>query len=197
MTSRAFKLACATVLVACGRGESQAPPGSGPTSALVSECPSSEPSPVTPCATVGLSCEYDYDQDITCSAFAYCDVERYWRGEGALAGTTCPSPGPGAEGCPSNYADVSAGQPCAIPATACAYSQGLCSCAIEFDASVSWECEAPGPGCPEPRPKLGTACTPEGLACTYGTCRSGDSAQLVCLNGSWSIVVPSEATACP
>jgi len=49
--------------------------------------------------------------------------------------------------------------------------------------ALVWYCYAP-PGCPEPRPRLGSFCSPRGQICDYGYCTGGTS-QLCTLIAGW------------
>jgi hypothetical protein len=46
-------------------------------------------------------------------------------------------------------------------------------------------------GCPDPRPRIGSACTTSGLDCDYGACTGGVNVE--CVSGAWQ----QQNTACP
>ena len=54
-----------------------------------------------------------------------------------------------------------------------------------------WLCSVPASGCPDPRPRLGEACSQPALFCDYGSCTGGIAVQ--CTDGNWQ----REETACP
>jgi hypothetical protein len=93
---------------------------------------------------------------------------------------------PNSGSCPSSIAIPSAGGPCTDNGLTCAYSTGVCNCAVFFggievgDAGPSWTCN-PGAGCPVPRPRLGSPCTGN-ASCTYETCSFGED----CQDGVWT-----------
>jgi hypothetical protein len=65
-----------------------------------------------------------------------------------------------------------------------------------LDGSVQghWDCQDPSTaGCPIPRAPLGSACTPNGLSCDYGTCVIQGGTAEECESGLWEEVL----TACP
>ncbi len=67
----------------------------------------------------------------------------------------------------------------------CAYQQGQCNCAPMVPVggpNPIWQCSSPQ-GCPEPRPRLGDACTQTGQSCDYGACTGGVA--VVCKDGYW------------
>jgi len=71
----------------------------------------------------------------------------------------------------------------------CAYSQGQCNCTytspvIFLDGGLGgpvWKCYTPT-GCPEPRPRIGDACTGT-QTCDYGACYGGVAVQ--CSGSYW------------
>jgi hypothetical protein len=56
-------------------------------------------------------------------------------------------------------------------------------------ASCGTPAQDPGPPCPKPRPRLGSACTQEGLVCTYGPCGSSAGEAQMCWNAVWAPVL--------
>jgi hypothetical protein len=74
---------------------------------------------------------------------------------------------------------------CTPDGLACAYPEGQCNCADTLPISNSgpvWQCTTPT-GCPEPRPRIGSECTQDGLQCDYNACIGGVAFQ--CTNGIW------------
>jgi hypothetical protein len=88
--------------------------------------------------------------------------------------------------------DVHPGEICDPSLGTCHYALGQCYCgqligppmAPASDGGIpdqTWSCDVPGQGCPQPRPRLGTACTLEGQSCTYQSCAFGQQ----CAGGLW------------
>jgi hypothetical protein len=46
-----------------------------------------------------------------------------------------------------------------------------------------WTCSQPAAGCPNPRPRIGSSCSQDGLSCNYGACSGGVEVQ--CKDGYW------------
>jgi hypothetical protein len=159
-------------------------------------CPSTAPANFSTCSG-SLSCEYGSDPNIQCDALAVCE-NGHWATTSPPKNSLCPTSAPGQNGCPSSYAAVPVGQGCSGEIE-CGYSQGRCGCTValsgpaQIDAGARWECEAPQAGCPEPRPRAGTACTAEGQSCDYGGCTLPGGTNMVCTNGAWT----QGPTACP
>jgi hypothetical protein len=150
-------------------------------------CPASLPTAGSTCAPSGISCEYGSDPNPECNVIVTCQ---------GSAGWSAPPPGfhcmPGT--CPATYADVPQDKDCSPQGLDCAYPQGQCNCAPTVPASGPnpvWQCSTPASGCPEPRPREGTACSSPGLTCDYGACTGGVS--LECSDGYWRVAV----VACP
>ncbi|HUQ06786.1 MAG TPA: hypothetical protein VM261_29990 [Kofleriaceae bacterium] len=99
-----------------------------------------------------------------------------------------PPPPPNGEHCPAAFAQAGGDcDPAAHPGT-CAYAEGSCYCGATIPCSgaarsdeelaampSSWQCTAVPPrvrpdGCPGMEPNAGTACSPSGRTCTYGSC---------------------------
>jgi hypothetical protein len=148
----------------------------------VTGCPTAAPASGDPCSVAAAVCEYGSDRQPDCDTVARCNAGA-WRVT-APAGSGCPSPtvGVGAE-CPGSLAQVSVGMTCARSGIACGYPQGLCACSASGGATPKWQCE--DPQCPQPRPRLGSACDPEGRQCVYGLCPSSRYV-LYCNGGRWS-----------
>jgi len=150
-------------------------------------CPASLPTAGAACSPSGISCEYGDDPNPECNTIVTCQGSAGWSG---------PPPGshcmPGT--CPATYADVPQGKDCSPFGLDCAYPQGQCNCAETVPASGPnpvWQCSTPASGCPEPRPREGSACSSPGLTCDYGACTGGVS--LECSDGYWRVA----QVACP
>jgi hypothetical protein len=68
----------------------------------------------------------------------------------------------------------------------CAYPEGQCDCTyltLTANGTPVWQCVTPPSSCPEPRPRIGSACTQDGLQCDYGACIGGAAVQ--CKDGIW------------
>ncbi|HEX8793897.1 MAG TPA: hypothetical protein VF765_23300 [Polyangiaceae bacterium] len=157
-------------------------PGPGPA------CPSTQPSEGTPCTRESLECEYGTSQYPGCDVIVQCSGG-YWGTEFGAAGY-CPT-GPNPEGCPASMDDVNdGGATCSTQGLTCHYALGQCYCGDTFGPPVQpqdggtypWSCDDPGPGCPQPRARLGSPCTQEGQTCQYLAC---DWAQQ-CTGGVWA-----------
>jgi hypothetical protein len=133
-----------------------------------------------------------------CDSVATCETT--WQ-------TTAPSDskcsaGIGA-GCPATFASAAVGAACSTNGLVCNYPLGRCACAsslggpvILSDAGIQghWACQDPGTAaCPMPRAPLGSACSPDGLSCDYGTCRVPGGTAEKCAGGIWN----PASVACP
>jgi len=164
-----------------------------------SSCPATAPAYGAACTVSALACEYGSDPNIQCNSMARCEQGR-WIVETPPPGSQCPSPGI-QKGCPSSFGQAGQGNSCAPPGLECDYAQGRCVCSLGFGGPVPldagsghWSCEAPPKGCPQPRPRLGSACTvPSSLSCDYGACILSGGVTMQCQGGIW-VETP---TACP
>ena len=161
-------------------------------------CPRDLPGADTACGTNYLACEYGNDPRGTCRDMARCQ-EGTWR---VQARATCkPYVETPLMACPyareqmrheaqscQNFESL-----CLLPdnKTCVCHNCGdvayiMTSCT---QPNLSWHCEPPTPkgdsACPVLyRPKIGDACTPDGLSCVYpGVC--ADLPPLVCQAGAW------------
>jgi hypothetical protein len=125
----------------------------------------------------GLQCEYGTNPEPSCNQLFLC-LSGLWD---ATGGSTCP-----VGTCPMRFVDVHEGQACMPNGLDCAYLEGECNCTISVPAGTgttsTWHCFHPQ-GCPEPRPRLGSACTQDGQMCDYGACTSGIAE--TCMGGYW------------
>ena len=168
-------------------GSSSGSGGSGSSSGTMrSPCPPSAPQTGQPCAPDGAQCEYGTDPDPNCNEIVEC-MSGTWAGGGT--GAKCP-----VGMCPLRYVDVPKGQACPESGVDCAYKEGQCNCSFTSPSGTmntpTWHCFSP-PGCPEPRPDVGTPCTQDGLSCDYGACTGGLAE--TCTSGYWQWAM----TACP
>lgn len=171
-----------------GSGSSSGSSGGGSGSSsggTPTACPATLPGAGGACARVGLVCEYGSDPDPGCNQLETCETN----------GWSKPAAGRCVTGvCPAHYGDVPVGKDCTAPGLDCAYLEGQCDCAGTAPVSGPtpvWQCATPQPGCPEPRPRLGSACSRPGLSCDYGACTGGVDVQ--CSDGVWK----EEPTICP
>jgi hypothetical protein len=156
-------------------------------------CPDEEPKLGGACSmpqkmdTPAVLCEYGKLQyDPACDAIYQCEGGTW--SKGYTEGAACQPDGPNSASCPSTYADITGidGGACEDDNLRCEYPQGVCSCAKGFggpimpDGGTTWFCN-PGPGCPMPRPRLGSACSGSSQICGYLTCEFGES----CTDGFW------------
>lgn len=67
----------------------------------------------------------------------------------------------------------------------CGYVDGaLCECMPSPDGP-RWQCYRPEPGCPTFIPNAGSACTTEGLGCSYGPTVCAWGRHAACVSGRW------------
>jgi len=134
---------------------------------------------------MGAQCEYGDSPNPGCNQVFTCEMS----GWAATGGTFCPT-----GTCPPTYADVSQNASCMPNGLDCAYTQGQCNCSFTLPVGGGplWKCFTPAQGCPDPRPRLGSACTqPSTPACDYGACEGG--IEEACSGGYWTEV----AVPCP
>jgi hypothetical protein len=92
--------------------------------------------------------------------------------------------------CPPSFDTVPRGAGCAGAPSYCDYPLGRCRCAAaEASPGPIWSCQDPAPLCPQPRPRLGSACAQEGLVCAYGACGSTDGDTEICRSAVWLPIV--------
>jgi hypothetical protein len=167
-----------------GQPDVHPPPQDGGTWSPI--CPMHQPSAGTSCAMEGLQCEYgNVDPDPACSTIMQCTNGTF---QPSTQYGTCMKQPNGSE-CASSFASVPRGAVCSPNGATCDYELGDCRCEVMLfgppllDASVQpkWDCDDPGPGCPTPRARLGSACTMNGQSCMYRPCSFGEQ----CMNGYW------------
>jgi hypothetical protein len=182
-----------------GTSDGSSPPDGSPDGG--GACPSDQPAQGAPCASAELSCEYGgTGPELLCSTTARCSANA----SGSLAwfvttpGKECvASQAQNPPACPSTFTGLANGAACPDPSayTHCVYPEGMCGClSCMGDAGAlgkEWQCEAyPQPqGCPEPRPRIGSACTQENQSCGYGSLCSAVTGipMLRCENGVWHV----------
>jgi hypothetical protein len=164
-------------------------PDGSPSDASTGPCPSSIPALGTGCAVEALQCEYGACEYPGCDNIMQCSSGTW---QSSQEGTSfCPTPN-GAD-CPPSMAAAN-GSSCELGAgrsSSCFYPTGGCYCGsllgptpIEVDGGTvpqTWHCDDPGPKCPFPRPRLGLACSDEGLGCQYLECDFDET----CMGGLW------------
>jgi hypothetical protein len=147
-------------------------------------CPTSPPGVGSACSDIGEQCEYGSSPDPACNEIFDCTANG-WQKTSAV-GPTCPGPDGGFDsggGCPMQPPTGA----CSDLGETCNYATETCVCSNGSPPPVftSWHCTMPGPGCPEPRPAIGSSCSMPGLMCDYGHCNGG--VELDCTNGIWQI----------
>jgi hypothetical protein len=154
----------------------------------VESCPASPPSQGDPCENIGLWCEYGSSPDPYCNGLWQCGPSGTWQPKG---NGICPPPD---AMCPATYADANDDHDkCPIEEQTCDYPQGTCICTrdpggLPVENGPLWGCIAVTPGCPSPRPELGTTCDlPSDTSCDYGACNGGVAED--CVDGFWAIDV--------
>jgi hypothetical protein len=145
-----------------------------------------------PC-TEGLTCEYGTDPRPSCRPSATC-TNGAWTTLlppcGQLPVVTCPA-----------TRDAAAGQTCPTSGAYCVYSDLSCLCTScpttppvgVCTSTPTWHCATPNTtaGCPAGIPLLGSACTSDGLTCTY-SCGAGGAR--ACKKNAW---YTANGGACP
>jgi hypothetical protein len=175
-----------------------APDAAGPV-----PCPVLQPTAQRSCAPEGRVCEYGASPVEECDTLATCTSGVWAIMMPNTSGKECPSGNDST--CPMTEDGITRGGVCTQAGAICDYLRGRCDCesggsgvvVLMLDAgsiTPTWRCQAPGMGCPDARPNLGTACTTEGMSCDYGSCGAiiGGNAE-ICRDGVWQ----SENVACP
>src|SRR5947207_2557369 len=151
---------------------------------------SSVPSQDGSCSKNGLLCEYGSDFDPRCNTIVTCSGGKWTTPFYPGGGMTkqCPSnplptTTPNPSDCAATRAGVPVGTMCSTKST-CAYDGSTCFCgawcssySIQMplcdggampnccDMTVKWHCFDGPAYCPNPRPRIGSACTMEGQEC--------------------------------
>jgi hypothetical protein len=167
-------------------GSSGGSSGSSSGSSSGGPCPANPPTNAASCPTIGLDCEYGSNPNPSCNELAECEATGWTF---SPIGPPCPT-----GMCPATYADVPKNKTCSPDGLDCAYPEGECNCTGDVEIAgpnPQWQCTTPAGGCPEPRPRIGSACTQPNLSCDYGACAGGVAVE--CQNGVWT----QEGVACP
>jgi hypothetical protein len=167
--------------------------GTSSGSVLGGACPASTPGTKASCAASieGVTCEYGDDPNLACDPLFTC-TNGTWEPVNTDTSSTCPTPVANGGACPASYGAAETAGSCTATGTSCAYVQGRCECAVPTGGPPSvggnaakWLCDDPAAGCPMPRPRVGSTCSPSGLQCSYGACSIPDGIELVCTAGVW------------
>jgi hypothetical protein len=150
-------------------------------------CPATLPADGTPCSKEDLQCEYgDAWWSVGCDPVVQCQ-DGVWSKFMPSFEPCASQPGPNGAACPSDYAAVPQGSPCAADRLSCIYTQGECACQVPLEGRVEidggtgyWGC-VPEQGCPFPRARIGTACDDAQADCTYEQCSYAQT----CQDGVW------------
>ena len=151
--------------------------------ALSAECPSSVPTTGDSCTVDGLECEYGTSDLLFCNTLARCTG-----GSFNVTGPeeACANELDAGGTCPTSRDQIEAGSSCPTFSQVCEYAEGSCGCGFVGHVSDQWVCDTPaGSGCPAPRPKLGSVCSSNGLACNYGSCTILGNPSMICDGGIW------------
>jgi len=140
------------------------------------------------CSVDGFVCEFGVNPNPYCNDLDVCLSVGGWSNE-AQPAISC-----GQGTYPASYTDVAQGEPCPVRNLDCAYPEGQCNCGAGLayanrSGRPVWTCSSP-PGCPEPRPRLGSSCSQGGLHCDYGACNGGVEEQCMPALG-WVQVDPT------
>jgi hypothetical protein len=171
-----------------GRDESCTVPDGA---SVQSGCPAVAPMRESVCWSPLFECEYGASPNLDCNVLFVCgwhDAGGFgcptWMQQGG-APADCP-----ADTCPESLPMITPGDPCGAPHLNCAYPNATCICASGtsggFDGGdAGWACFPIQPGCPSPRPRIGTPCTDDGMLCDYG--RSAGGVATRCQSGVWGL----------
>ncbi|MGH7285229.1 MAG: hypothetical protein ACRELY_27215 [Polyangiaceae bacterium] len=174
---------------ASGDGGSQRDGGSSSDASLSSACPGSIPAAGTPCTIDGLICEYGSSDLEFCNTVAKCTSGTF---DITPPEDACQNELDAGGTCPATLGEIEAGSACPTFGQACTYAEGSCGCGFVNHSADEWVCDtSPGAGCPTPRPKLGSTCSPNGLMCDYGACTILGNPDMACDGGVWfDVTVP-------
>lgn len=176
---------------ALGGGTESDGGGSGDGGTGATPCPSSPPSDGDACGPQGLTCEWGSSNVQDCDEMALCNGGRWQVTLQGPGGLDCGGAPQGM--CPSSFASVPRESHCSPYGSYCDYPQGRCACTVpagpgfpaDASAVAEWICQDPAPGCPEPRPRVGSTCSQEGLECDYGACTVPGGNSETCQGGLW------------
>jgi hypothetical protein len=182
------------VVAGCGGATQGAPDGGtgsdsgGADGGSTPVCPAASPGQGGACGPQGLTCEWGSSPLLECDVVGTCNGGR-WEVTTVGPGECGPPP---TGTCPSSFAAVPRGTHCSPDGLECTYPEGLCACAptggppvVDASAITAWACQDPAPGCPQPRPRLGTPCSQDGQQCDYGACTIPGGTAEACQGGLW------------
>ena len=149
-------------------------------------CPRAQPFQNDLCSVEGLECEYGDSYRLRCNVLAACRGGRWSLTAPDTVVCGAPVNGPS---CPKTVAEIAASDGCPQEGAACVYSTNICECSALGTGPggppvpPTWSCfpDPPAPGCPFPRPELGTECTTPGATCEYSVCGN----EIVCAGRLW------------
>jgi hypothetical protein len=156
-------------------------------------CPPADPTGQS-CAGFPSPFQYTYGDSVRpeCRQTVVC-VDATWEAMGG----TCVKPPPDMCG-GTQPAD---GTVCTGEGNVCTFDNTICICSSCSGGPCmapppKWQCAPPPstPGCPPVVPNDGTACSMNGLSCTYGIICSPSGVQVDCKNGAW---LWNQNVACP
>jgi hypothetical protein len=155
-------------------------PTASPSGPLSSACPAQIPVANSGCTSESVTCEYGTNIDPTCNTIALCGL-----GAWSITGPgQCPNPAGNPSSCPASFADVPNETACTEPGVVCDYPEAQCPCTTFTGlgqppaSQATWQC--PVSSCPNPRPRMGSACTVGESSCLY-TNDVGEG----CIDGTW------------
>ena len=193
--------------------------GTTTTVTLAPGCPATDPGQDAPCSKEGLLCEYGTDFNPLCNAIRVCSSGGKWASPITYGGAgTCPSTPPSVPPNPAGCAETAATVPvetACSSALTCEYDGAHCFCGpfcpkfpteqqkCDADAGIvdnccdesklAWHCFTGPAYCPNPRPRVGTACTSEGEKCAVEVPTECGDTYLACKEGVWQ----AENYGCP
>jgi hypothetical protein len=145
------------------------------TGALSNACPTSRPAAGAPCALAAFTdCEFGSDPELHCDTLMGC-------ADGGWVVTSSPEDAGCATNnsalCPATFSAITQEGLCTVDAgglagVECYYPEARCACTLST-APATWLCDtAETPGCPDPRPRIGSPCEASDAAplCDYGGC---------------------------
>jgi hypothetical protein len=148
-------------------------------------CPPDEPADGAPCPALNLACGFGDSPRPECRHLWSCTNQGWREAQGSCADLT--------SFCPAAQPDGSVCTPINDPSQNgyCAYAGDvLCLCPCVGTRACgpgNWVCHSPPTtdGCPATAPNLGSACSAQGLQCSYGDPCDGYGTDLYCRAGTW------------
>lgn len=183
--------------------------GGADSSPLPPDCPATVPAEGTSCSKDQILCEYGSDYDPRCNTQRVCSTGTWASPVGFGGRPTCPSTpptvGPNPAACAPTRASVPVGAACS-GGDSCAYDGSTCFCGRFCpnypirqpdcdggttvgccDAKVQWNCFDGPAFCPQPRPRVGSACAKDGESCAVSSPVECGQATIVCKGGVWTL----------